>query len=426
MNGNYEDVFPIPKYDLNKNDIEDFEEMLKGYLSQFDEFFFRSEARKNLFKYTIGQFSELERKSIEPMALNVEEASVRGMQRFISESVWDDELIIRKHRSNVNEDMGDQNGILMFDETGFPKKGKNSVGVAKQYCGRLGKVENCQVGVFAGYASSDGYAFLDKRLFIPEAWFNDDYKEKREKCIIPEGLTFKTKPQLAAEMLQEISNEKTIPFKYVVADSIYGNSPDFVNSVSRLVGVTYFLSISSETLCWLRQPVLEEKVYKYGSNTKKRVVLRKGEKTPISVKKFAGSLHDNFWYKRKVSEGTKGPIEYEFSKRKITLSKNGLPVEEVWLIMKRTLDKEPIYSYYISNAPVSTRLPVFVWLSGARWSIEQCFEEGKSELGMSQYEVRKYRGWHHHILVTMLSHFFLWHMKIKLGKKSSSYYRFAG
>ena len=140
---------------------------------------------------------------------------------------------------------------------------------------------------------------------------------------------------------------------------------------------------------------------------------------------LAKSLNDYFWYKRTVSEGTKGPIEYEFSKRQVTIAKNGLPWKSVWLIMRRTLDKTPKFSFFISNASTSIKLNTFVWLSGLRWAIEQCFEETKSELGMNHYEVRKYQGWHHHILTCMLGHFFLWHLKIRLGKKSSSYYSIA-
>jgi len=140
---------------------------------------------------------------------------------------------------------------------------------------------------------------------------------------------------------------------------------------------------------------------------------------------LAKGIHDCFWYRRKVSEGTKGPIEYEFTKRRVMLCKESLPYKAVWLVMKRTLGENPTYSYYISNAPVSTRLRVFVWLSGIRWAIEQCFEETKMELGMDHYEIRKYPGWQHHMLTCMLAHFFLWHVKIRLGKKSTSAYSVA-
>ena len=229
-----------------------------------------------------------------------------NIQRFISDAQWDDDNIMIKYRSLINEDLGSPDGVLIFDETGFVKKGNDSIGVAKQYCGTIGKVENCQVGVFSAYASEHGYGLVDKRLYIPKKWFSDEYHHRRVKCKLPEEVEFRTKPQLAAEMLTDIAKQQTLPFKFVLGDSIYGTSPVF-----------------------------------------------------------------------------------------------------------------------ICNAPDSTGLKTLVWLRGMRWAIEQCFEETKSELGMEHYEVRKFMGWHHHILTCMLAHFFLWHLKIRLGKKSTIYYAVA-
>lgn len=416
------DIYTIPKFDLDRNDVEDFLDTLKGFHAEFRDCFAREEGRKNLSYYAIGQFSQLERKSIEPIALNVEGAKVRAIQRFISEATWDDGKMMHKYRCLVNNDMGEENGVLIIDESGFKKKGDESAGVHKQYCGNIGKVENCQVGVFAAYASSQGYALLDKKLFVPEIWFTDEYKERREKCKFPVDLEFRTKPQLAARMAEDIIEQDLIPVKYIVADSIYGNSPEFVEQVEKYTGKTYFLGVSSETQCWLRLPAITEKEYKYRGEVRQKMVLKQGEKKPVSLMELARSINSFFWYRRTVSEGTKGPIEYEFTKRRVVLAKNGLPTKEVWLIMKRTIGPNPTYSFFVSNAPVSSRLALFVWLSGVRWPIEQCFEEGKSELGMDHYEVRKYLGWNHHMLISMLSHFFLWHLKIKLGKKSTSGY----
>lgn len=419
------DVFTIPKFNIEKQDVEDFMERLKGFHNEFKDCFQRSEPRQHFFQYMVGQFSELERKSIEPIALNVEDGNVRGMQRFLSDIYWDEEKMLLKYRSMIKDDMGEENGVLIVDEAGFPKKGNDSAGVAKQYCGTLGKVENCQVGVFIAYASMHGYALLDKRLFLPEKWFTREYKERREKCMVPKRLEFKTKPQLAVEMFQEIHEEGNIPFKYVVSDTLYGNSPEFIEAIEFSKGKIYFVSIACDTLCWLKEPVVTDKEYKYGGKKRIKKVVQKGEKKPIRVDKLAENINDYFWYRRKVSEGTKGPIEYEFTKREIILCRDGLPDKKVWLIVKRTLDEKATYSYYISNAPENTRLKTFVWLSGIRWAIEQCLEETKTELGMDQYEVRKYPGWNHHILTCMLAHFFLWHLRISLGKKSTAYYSIA-
>jgi len=420
-----EHLFSVPKFDINKEDIEDFNNELKDFHENFRDCFSRSESREHFYKYMVGQFSTLERKSIEPIALAVENGNIRAMQHFISKVLWDDDKILNKYRNMVNEDLGDPDGVLIFDETGFQKKGDDSIGVGKQYCGTIGKVENCQVGVFAAYASPHGYALLDKQLFVPEKWFSEDYAFRRYKCELSEDITFKTKPQLAVQMFNGIMEKNQIPFKWVLADSIYGNSPDFIESVEAHSGLCYFVSVPSDTYCWLNSPITRKKKYKYKGQIREKMVLDSTEKKPITVTSLAKSINNFFWYRRKVSEGTKGPIEYEFTKRRVVLSKNGTPDKEVWLVIKRTIEKQHTYSYFLSNAPVSTRLPTFVWLSGLRWPIEQCFEETKTELGMDHYEVRKYRGWHHHILTCMLAHFFLWHLKIRLGKKSTIYYALA-
>src|SRR3989442_7595943 len=219
-------------------------------------------------------------------------------------------------------------------------------------------------------------------------------------------------------MLQAIAHEGLLPFKYVVADCLYGNSPDFLDAVDACVGITTFVAIPSEMRCWLQRPCTEGKSYTYkGAVRSKRVVVAEAT-PPGTVATVAGRLPASHWYRRKVSEGTKGPIAYAFARQRVTLCKDGLPDRTVWLVIKRTLGAEPSYAYAISNAPASTPLSLFVWLSGLRWAVEQCFEEGKTELGMDHYEVRKYVGWHHHMLTTMLAHFFLWHLKLKLGKKS--------
>jgi SRSO17 transposase len=419
------DLYAIPKFGLEKADIEGFAEELRGFHEQFRDCFSRSEPRENFFLYMAGQFGPLERKSIEPIALQVEDGRVRSMQRFVSDVVWDEAAMIKKYHVLVEEDMGDPSGVLIFDETGFLKKGDDSAGVARQYCGSIGKVDNCQVGVFAAYASRHGYALLDQRLYIPERWFADDHRARRQKCNFPENLEFKTKPQLAVDMFRELCADNSLPFKYVVADSIYGTNPDFIGAIEEHVGIAYFVAVPSSTQCWLQEPSMEKRTITRKGKVQIKRVVSHAETKPMEVATFAKGLNNFFWYRRTVSEGTKGPIQYEFTKRRVTLSRDGFPYKTVWLIIKRTIAKKPEYSFYISNAPVSTRLATFVWLSGVRWAIEQCFEEVKTELGMDHYEVRKYPGWHHHMLTCILAHFFLWHLNIRLGKKSTVHYAVA-
>jgi SRSO17 transposase len=415
-----DETFAIPTFDVLPSDVEGFVEELWDFQAAFHDCFARSEPRAHFFDYMVGQCSKLERKSIEPMALHVEGGAIRGMQRFISDGLWDEEQMRWNYHQLVADEMGEPEGVLMFDETGFVKKGQDSVGVARQYCGSLGKVENCQVGVFAAYASRQGYALVDKRLFLPEAWFGDGYATRRTTCRVPDTLQFQSKPQLAAAMLQALVQDGLLPFKYVVADCLYGNSPDFLAAVDACVGVTTLVAIPSETRCWRQRPQTEDKIYTYKGAVRAKRVVGASTPAPSSVAALAARLPASSWYQRTVSEGTKGPIAYAFARQRVTLCKEDLPDRTVWLVIKRSLGAEPTDVYYISNAPVSTPLRTFVWLSGVRWAVEQCFEESKTELGMAHYEGRKYPGWHHHMLTTMLAHFFLWHLKCRLGKKSPS------
>jgi SRSO17 transposase len=420
-------LYDIPKFDIKVPDIKGFANELKGFHSQFAECFSREEPRANFYHYMSGQFSnKLERKSIEPIAISVEDGQVRSMQRFVSDVVWDEEKMLAKYRSMVNEDMGDSKGVLVFDESGFPKKGKDSAGVGRQYCGNIGKVENSQVGVFCAYSSGRGYALIGKRLFMPEAWFDDEHRKKYwRKCKIPPELSFKSKPQLAVDILREIRYENQTRFHYVVGDSVYGQSPEFVEEIEKDPSCVYFVSVSNDTKCWTELPVIVEHAYRYGGEQKTKTIVDKTEHKPISIDTIARGLNDYFWYRRTISEGTKGPIVYDFARLHIVLSKSGLPDKKVWLVIRRSIDKNPEYSYFVSNAQADTSLETFVWLSGMRWPIEQCFEESKTELGMDHYEVRKFPGWNHHMLTCMLGHFFLWHMRIRLGKKITITYSVA-
>jgi SRSO17 transposase len=420
-----EHLYSVPKFDLGKGDVKDFMNELRGFHEQFTDCFHRSESREHFFNYMAGQFSPLERKSIEPIALAIEDGNVRAMQRFVSVAQWDDPKIGFKYRSLVFNDLGSPDAAIIFDESGFVKKGQDSIGVARQYCGTIGKVDNCQVGVFAGYVSENGYALIDKRLFIHEQWFTDEYEARRKKCDLPEDIVFRTKPQLAVEMLNTIHQEKILPFKYVLGDSIYGGSPEFIKAVESLPGITYFVSISKATQCWLKRPMTVTRQYRWGGKVRTKTTLVDTDSKPIRFDELAKNINDYFWYRRQVSEGTKGPIVYEFTRRQVILSDEGLPGETVWLLVRRTIGDNPEYSYFVCNGSGSMRLKTLVWLSGLRWAIEQCFEETKTDLGMDHYEVRKFRGWHHHMLTCMLAHFFLWHLKIRLGKKSTVHYAVA-
>src|SRR5713101_1693101 len=219
-------------------------------------------------------------------------------------------------------------------------------------------------------------------------------------------------------MFQAIRSKGRLPFKYLVADCLYGNSPDFLDAVDSCIGVTSLVSIPADTRCWLQRPLTTEKTYTYRGEVRAKRMVAAETQAPGTVETLAQSLASSCWYRRTVSEGTEGPIAYAFASKRVTLSKEGLTDRTGWLVIKRTLGSSPTYSYYLSNAPASTPLRLFVWLSGVRWAIEQGFEETKTARGMAHEEGRKYPGWHHHILTCMFAHFFLWHLQIRLGKKA--------
>lgn len=346
--------------------------------------------------------------------------SARAMQRSLTDAVRHEDKIPNRYHEMLRDDMGCSEGVLISDESGFVRKGKDSAGVSRQYCGTVGKTENCQAGVSAGYAVPYGYALADKRLFIPEKRFGDGYSERRVKCGIPSDCVFKTEPQSAAEMPESLNREGILPFRYVTADSIYGNSPEFSEAADACPGKVFTVSVPCDTRCRSNRPVTEEKTFRYKGEVRSETVVAAGAKPPFTFRDFGENLDDYFRYRRTVSEGGKGPIGYEFTKRRVVIARDGLPWKEVWLIIKRTAGNKRGYSYYISNAPLSTGPETSVWLSGIRWAAEQCSGECGSGPGTDHYEVRKYTGRNRHMLTCMTAHFFMWHIRIRLGKKHRS------
>src|SRR5262249_44549091 len=211
-----DETFAIPRFELTPRDVEGFLDDLQTFHDHFRSCFARSEPRGPFCNYMVGQCSELERQAIEPMALEVAGGNVRGMQRFISDNIWDEDKRRQTYHGLVAAEMGEPAGVLLVEESGFVKKGKESVGVARQYCGSLGKVGHCQVGVVAAFGSRHGYALGDKRLFMPATWFGEDDAERRHQGQVPAELRLHTKPQLAAEMVKAIRGEGRLPFKYGV------------------------------------------------------------------------------------------------------------------------------------------------------------------------------------------------------------------
>jgi len=226
-------------------------------------------------------------------------------------------------------------------------------------------------------------------------------------------------------MLRSLRDENLLPFRYILADSVYGMSPEFIEAAEALEDTAYLVQVTKTTKVWPKRPMTIRRTYQWGGKTRSKEVALNADSKPISVGELALAINNFFWYRLKLLESTKGPIVYEFARQRVMLSAEGLPQKPVWLLIRRSLGEKPEYSYFVSNAQHAVRLGPLVWLSGLRWAIGQCFEETRGELGMDHYEVRKYAGWHHHILTCMMAHFFLWHMKIRMGKKSTVHYAVA-
>ena len=254
--------FSIPQFDLTPRDVDGFLGELQAFHGQFRECFARSEPREHFFNYMVGQFSALERKSIEPMARHVDGGNIRGMQRCMSDDGWDEDTMRETYHDLVANEMGEPDGVLIVDESGFVKKGQDSVGVARQYCGTLGKVENSQVGVFAAYASRQGYALVAKRLFLPEPWCPETSATGRTKCAGPSETVLQTKPQLAAARVPAVHAAGILPCRSIAADCLYGNSPEFWTACEAGVGTVACVALPEDTRGWLLPRATPRHTYK--------------------------------------------------------------------------------------------------------------------------------------------------------------------
>src|SRR5215210_6540644 len=224
-----------PEINLAPSDVEALADDLLAYHAEFASLFRRAEQRHWALAYLHGQLLHLERKSIEPMALALSGGDVQAMQQFISVGAWDDQLVLEKHQELVADTLGDaQSGVLILDGCDFPKQGKHSVGVARQWCGALGKVANCQASVVACYASKHGYTLVDRRLYLQQSWFTPEYRARWERCGIPEETPFRTRPELAAEIVTTLRKRQVLPFQWVTCDEAFGQNPAFLDAIAAL------------------------------------------------------------------------------------------------------------------------------------------------------------------------------------------------
>ncbi len=387
----------VPALDLTPADLTDLTDALRPYHAIYGTFFSRSESRAWAERYLHGLLSPLPRKSVEPMViaqLGASEKAIRGMQQFLTDSTWDDAAILRRHWQEVALDLDDDEGMLIVDGSDFAKKGQLSVGVQRQYCGELGKIANCQAGVFLAYASAHGATLLDHRLYLPEAWLADPaFAERREKCRIPEDVTFKTKNELALAMVQAVVESRALRGRWFLADEAFGRDTKLLDAVDAL-GLWYMVEVPLDTPVWL--------------DAAPRVT---------TAQALFHSLASSRWSRQLLGDGTKGPRITEAWVQRVRAQRDGQPGPEVWLVLR--FDPESgERKAFLSNAPIRLTAARLVTVSGLRWPVEQLFEVAKQELGMGDYEVRSWPGWHHHMTLVTLAHFFLVRVQGQLKKKS--------
>jgi len=269
-----------------------------------------------------------------------------------------------------------------------------------------------------GYASAAGYTLLDRRLYLPERWFTPAYQERWHACGIPEGTGFQTEPRLAAEMVGQLVTRGTLRFRWVTCDEKYGRATAFLDAVDGLER-WYLAEVPHDTRVWWQRPATAGPPAKGRGRRPTRRRLVPGALEPLRVEALAQELPRRAWRRRTIQEGATGPIVAEFACLRAVAVREGLPGPAVWVVFRRTLDPTPELKVYVSNAPTHLSKRVLVRISGLRWPVETALEECKGELGMDHDETRSWRGWHHHLTLTLLAHHFLARLRLRLKKKPS-------
>jgi SRSO17 transposase len=284
------------------------------------------------------------------------------------------------------------------DASEFLKKGAASVGVAPQYCGAEGKTANCQSGVFICYASPKGHALLDSRLYLPQCWFGSAYEERRRLCRIPKEVVFQTKPELALGLLQPLLATQQFGGRWITCDCSFGNNEAFLEQLSK--DFYYLGEIACTRKLWPKACAAQRRLEQEGC-------------TVEHLLKIKGLLN---WQTHRIAEGEKGPLVAAFARLRVYLSPDRTPESERWLVLRN--DANCKIKYALSNAPQETPMSELVRVSGARWPIERCFEEDKSELGLDHYEHRSWTAWHRHTRLVFLAQLFLLRLQVKFKKNS--------
>ena len=342
--------------------------------------FQRPEPRRRALDYLRGLLSPVERKNGWQLAERAGDATPYVVQRLLSTYRWDADLVRDDLSGYVVQHLADADGVLVVDETGFLKKGDKSAGVQRQYSGTAGRVENCQIGVFLAYAGAKGRTLLDRELYLPQVWEED--QERRREAGVPEDVGFQTKPRLAQRMLGR-ALESGVPFAWVAGDEVYGNDR-YLRRWLEGEGIAHVLAIKRSEKLWAWTD--------------------KGSRQ-VRADLLASGVEESGWVRRSAGDGAKGPRVYDWALVEIRPLRE--PGKGYWLLARRSIAKPEELAYYVCFGPAETNLEELVRIAGTRWAIEECFESAKGQVGLDQYEVRRWDGWYRHITLAMLAHAYL-------------------
>jgi SRSO17 transposase len=361
--------------------------------------------RKYTMTYMRGLLSNTVRKNVESIAY-LNDQDRHELQHFIGGSPWDVAPLLEQLIKDVGGELGESDAILVFDPSGFEKDGKDSVGVQRQWLGRLGKVENGQVGVYLGYVSRRGYALCDVQLYLPQEWIRD--RKRRRKSGVPKEICFRTKQQMALDMLAQ--RRMLLPHGWIAGDDEMGRSARFRGDL-RALGERYLLDVPSNTL--VRDLEVLPPAY-HGSGRKPRTLL-------VSVTRWCEKMPESAWTTVQVRDGEKGPLYVQILKRRVQTRTEDRHVgpEELLVVMRTMENSGWRMEYHLSNASADTPLEELARVGKEEHRIEDCLKRAKSEAGLADYEVRHWVGWHHHQILSLMATWFLT-VEANRGKKMDS------
>jgi SRSO17 transposase len=386
---------------------------LDQFLDRFAPLFGRDENRGHARRFVQGLLRGGDRRNAENIAEAMAGGPVRNLQAFLTTGAWSDRAVLAELQQVVLDALADPDAVLNVDDTGFPKKGGASVGVQRQYSGTLGRVDNCQIGVFVNYASGFGHALLDRRLYLPAEWAADP--ARRENAGVPAGVVFRTKPELGLGMVAA-TVAAGVPFRWVGGDASYGNHPGFVRGV-RDLGKWYVVDVSCDTRVWVTEPTVvppgDRPRPRRGGRPRKPLVV--GDRPRVDA--VAAALPAAAWRRVVVGDGSQGPRVFEYAEVAAQFVDGEVAGPRERLLIRRSLGQEPDLTYHRSNAPSEVGTETVARARGTRWTIEEDFQTGKGECGLDEYETRGWVGWHHHTALAMVAAAFLVAQKRRSGDK---------